>query len=266
MIFATDLDRTMIYSPKFLNNENKNLVTLVETLDGKDISYMSNFSLKKLEEINSILYVVPVTTRSIEQFKRINTFKYCKYAITSNGGTILQNGEILEEWEQHILKIVDKQKNKMTEIMDFLSNQMYITREPCLVDGKFIFSKTDNIEECENILEKKLDKELWNYTIQSQKVYVIPKEITKSNAIKFLKEKLGEKDVIAAGDGKMDKDMLDIANIAILPKHGELFIKHKYKKDKLIFVDDGIFSSDRIIEKVYEIYKGGNKFEKELQF
>ena len=39
MIFATDLDRTIIYSPKFVNEENKNSVILIETLDGKEISY-----------------------------------------------------------------------------------------------------------------------------------------------------------------------------------------------------------------------------------
>ena len=256
MIFATDLDRTMIYSSKFLNQENENKVTLVEVLEGKNISYMSNYALKELEEINKKVFVVPVTTRSIRQFTRIETFKYCEYAITSNGGTILHKSKILEDWENHINKILENYKDKMQGVMDNLNKQNVIIRDCTLVDGKFIFTKTDNVEECEKTLEQIIDKSIWNFTIQGQKVYVIPKEITKSNAIQFLKERLKQNRVIAAGDGKMDKDMLEIADIAILPKHGELFLKYKYNKEKLITVDDGIFSADEIIRQVKKIYKG----------
>jgi len=254
MIFATDLDRTLIYSSKFLNENNINKVTLIEKNEGKDISYISNMALKKLEEINQYLYVIPVTTRSINQFKRIDTFKYCEYAVTTNGGTILHYGEILDDWEKNILSILKKYKNKMNDMMSFLNNQSFITRESSLVDEKFIFTKTDNVDECEKVLNKKIDKDVWNFTIQSQKVYVIPKEITKSNAINYLKRRLNEKEVIAAGDGKMDKDLLDCSNIAILPKHGELYTKYNYEKDNLIIVDDGVFSADKIVEKIYEIF------------
>lgn len=259
MIFATDLDRTMIYSSKFLNKDNKDQITLIETLDNKEISYMSNYALRELEEINKKMYVVPVTTRSIKQFLRINTFKYCSYAITSNGGTILHNEQVLEEWEEHIQSILSQYKDKMIETMNLIVNQTFVTREPTLVDGKFIFTKTDNIEECEKTLERIIDKEFWNFTIQGQKVYIIPKEITKSNALKYLKKKLKEDKIVVAGDGKMDKDMLDIADIPILPKHGELYQKHKYNRKNLILVDKGIFSADEIIKKVNEIYKGGIK-------
>lgn len=260
MIFATDLDRTMIYSKKFVSEENKDNITLVEEVDGKYFSYMSNTALKKLEELNKILYVIPVTTRSIEQFKRINSFKYCKYAVTSNGGTILKDGKILEEWEKHIVKILTNYKSKFKGVMNFLNNQNYITKESKLIDNKFIFTKTDDVQKCEEMLDIYIDKSLWNFTIQGQKVYIIPKEITKSNAIKFLKKILGIKKVVAAGDGKLDKDLLDFAEIALLPKHGELYSKYKYKKDKLIIVNNGIFSSDEIIKNIYKIYKGGKEY------
>ena len=250
MIFATDLDRTIIYSSKFVNKEIIDKVTLIEEVDGKPISYISNYALKELENINKYINVIPVTTRSINQFKRINTFKYCKYAITTNGGTILYNGEILKEWDEYIKKILGKYKEKEAEIIELLKKHDFIIKEPNLIDDKFIFTKTNNVELCEKILEKKIDKDIWNFTIQSQKVYVIPKEITKSSAVEFLKNKLKEKIVIASGDGKLDKDMLEIAQIAILPKHGELYEKHKYYKDNCIIVDNGIFSADDIINNV----------------
>ena len=152
MIFATDLDRTMIYSSKFLNSENEKYVTLVEKLDGKNISYMSKNALQNLEEMSKKIYVIPVTTRSISQFTRIETFKYCEYAITSNGGTIIYNGNILEEWEKHISKICENYKYKINDVMEMLIKQKFIIREPTLVDDTFIFTKTDDVKKCEIFL------------------------------------------------------------------------------------------------------------------
>lgn len=106
------------------------------------------------------------------------------------------------------------------------------------------------MNECEKFLEENIDKNIWNYTIQSQKVYIIPKHITKSNAIKYLKDKLKQKKVIAAGDGKMDQDMLEMADYAILPMHGELYTIHNFTRDNLYYVDKGIFSADEIIKNV----------------
>lgn len=202
MIFATDLDRTMIYSKRMFDIEKIKNVTLVETLDGKDITYMSNYALKELEELNKQIYVIPTTTRSFEQFMRIKTFKYCKYAIVANGGTILYNGKVLKEWEEHISDILKNYTIEMENMKKFLNNQSVITREATLVDGKFVFTKTDDIEKCEKILEEKLDKKLWNYCFQGDKVYIIPKEVTKSNAINYLKNLLNEKILAVAGDRK----------------------------------------------------------------
>lgn len=53
----------------------------------------------------------------------------------------------------------------------------------------------------------------------------------------------------------MDKDMLDIADFAFTPKHGELYLKYNYKKDNLYLVSEGIFAADEIIDKVKEIFK-----------
>lgn len=257
MIFATDLDRTIIYSEKFINEENRDKVELIETLDEKPISYISKTALEELKNLSKQIYIIPVTTRSIKQYTRINTFEYCDYAITSNGGTIIYKGKILEEWENHINKLLEPYKQKMEEMIELLKKEKYITREPSLIDEKYIFTKTENVEECEKELEKKIDKNLWNFTIQGQKVYVIPKGITKSNALNYLKEKLKENIVIASGDGKMDKDMLDLADIPILPKHGELYSKLNYNKENLILVDNGVFSSDEIIKEVKKLNKGG---------
>ena len=51
---------------------------------------MTSKALRKLESLkmSSNLKVIPVTTRSVAQFKRVNPMQNCEFAITSNGGTI----------------------------------------------------------------------------------------------------------------------------------------------------------------------------------
>ena len=49
MLFATDLDRTVIYSNKFV--ENYHTVSCVEHLAGREISYMSHKALELLAQL-----------------------------------------------------------------------------------------------------------------------------------------------------------------------------------------------------------------------
>lgn len=96
-IFATDLDRTLIYSNRAFDNNNHFIC--VEHINAKEITYMTQESIRLLHKLKEKVMIIPVTTRSIEQFKRVTIVSDSKYAITSNGGTILKNGKILKEWK-----------------------------------------------------------------------------------------------------------------------------------------------------------------------
>ena len=80
MLFATDLDRTIIYSNKFV--ENYQTVSCVEHLDGREISYMSHRALELLAQAKTRcdIHLVPITTRSLAQFSRIIPLQDCPYA------------------------------------------------------------------------------------------------------------------------------------------------------------------------------------------
>ena len=51
MIFATDLDRTIIHSSKFVDNASQ--VKCIEILDDKEISYMSHLSIELINKIKN---------------------------------------------------------------------------------------------------------------------------------------------------------------------------------------------------------------------
>lgn len=98
MIYASDLDRTLIYSLSAIGvpEDTPGLVP-AEVVDGRTVSYISQQALATLKELAAKIVFMPVTTRTIAQYRRINLFQETvipDYAITSNGGNILVNGVV----------------------------------------------------------------------------------------------------------------------------------------------------------------------------
>ena len=106
MIFASDLDRTLIYSNRFLNEESLTVpIRNVEVYNGREISYMTEKAIALLREIADEMMFIPVTTRTVEQYQRIALFRdeiRPTYAITCNGGVVLNDGKIDEHWQDYV--------------------------------------------------------------------------------------------------------------------------------------------------------------------
>ena len=197
MIFATDLDRTIIHSSKFIDNTSH--VKCIEILDDKEISYMSHLSIELINKIknNPNIQLIPITTRSCAQFKRVQPVQNFPYAVVANGGIILHNGEPLPEWEKHVDTICRRLEDQYPNILKLLNQyKTHLTKEPVLIDDIFFFTKISDDKTTISYIDDTMTKELegteWTHTIQGIKLYIIPKEISKGNALRFLKEKLGE--------------------------------------------------------------------------
>ena len=223
MIFATDLDNTMIFSHRRVLGLEDTLCC-VEYYNGKPITYMTPSAIEMLNYLLSKIYVIPTTSRSIAQFKRVEPFRSTKYAIVDNGGTILYNGEPLPDWSNYINKVLESYD--LESVLEIFQNLPGLVSTPRIVDQKFLFAKSETTKSCEDFLRIKLDTK-WKVSIQRQKVYAIPKEITKGNALKFICENLvaDNQPIISAGDSNLDMSMLDysdysfIFTIAILIKY-----------------------------------------------
>lgn len=228
MIYATDLDRTIIFSNKFLEDCDDEVVC-VEEYEDKPISYMSVSSLNLLEKLKEKpnLSIIPVTTRSVAQFKRVRPVQDCEFAITSNGGTILHRGKVFIPWYNHINSILLSYKKDFKKLKNLLMNYVdYYKKMPKLVDNMFFFMKLKDNEEKNQellgILDDILDKDKWEFTLQGLKLYVIPKEISKENALEYLKKYLKADKLIVSGDGKLDIGFLKIGDIRIIPDGSEV--------------------------------------------
>lgn len=229
MIFASDLDRTLIYSNSFLKPEIEDII-VVEKKDDQILSHMTNKSLELLDLINQKILFIPTTTRSMEQYKRISIFSGSirpRYAIVSNGGIIIHDDEIDSNWHSIIKSRFEEIPNLqavMKQCQTFLQGE-YIKSCKCC-DDMFIYAvlKDNRFNPC--ILEEMKDScSSSGYTVtrNGRKIYIVPSFINKWEAIKHVMELENETKLIAAGDSLLDLDMLMNADFGIIPIHGELW-------------------------------------------
>lgn len=230
LLYATDMDRTMIFSHRFIDEYRPDCeYELAEEKDGREISYISKQVKAKLAEINNRedIFVVPVTTRSLEEFNRIELGCKTKYAIIDNGGTILEDGEPIKEWEEYVSK--NTNKLEMLQVaMDF-EDMKSVGRPSKYIDNKYVFNKTKDIKTYDIEVATIMTKYSQNFNIvrQKNKIYAVPRCFDKAMAIRWLQHRLGCDKVIASGDSELDLPMLAIADYAIVPEHGDL-IKSGY--------------------------------------
>ena len=263
MIFASDLDRTLIYSKSFINEEMEDIFP-VEKKDGEIISYMSKTSMNLLKLLSKKIIFIPVTSRSLEQFNRLTFFKdglINRYAVVANGGILLKDNEIDAHWQELI-------KNKMDEIISpgellislakFLKNPEINYFRCCDNVFVYIVLKSNIIEE-EYLSELQPLCKVYGYGMvkNGRKIYIIPHFINKWEPLKYIMEVEQDGHLITAGDSILDFPMLENSMTGFVPGHGELNMKYGQilSENKKIFCtsSQGIGSSDELLNRIYEI-------------
>jgi len=62
----------------------------------------------------------------------------------------------------------------------------------------------------------------WRTSLQGRKLYCLPVGLTKAAGAREVARRLGSGTLLAAGDSLLDADLLDAADAAVRPAHGEL--------------------------------------------
>ena len=221
MIF-TDLDKTLIYSERFLNKYKIPIVdcTVVESTD-KVTSYISN---KTIEILKSIEFV-PTTARTEEQYRRLN-LPHHRIAIVENGAKILIDGSEIKEWSDIVKSKLSRLTLLPEDIIKRLSNYK-------IIDNKFIVTK--DIDFDININDE--------WTIyKGRESYIVPNFIKKDIAVKYVCDYLECENYFCMGDAETDLDMiLNSTNRAIA---GHSDITHK----NLVRIKDiGFLATENIL-------------------
>ena len=270
MIFASDLDSTLIYSSRHCKLINEEKLLPVDFYNNSNCSFITKSIQDKLEHINESMLFIPVTTRSPEQYSRMKYFYDVikpKYAIVANGGIILKNGNELKAWSD----ISSAKINKVVSIVTmiklcsfFLESDLVISYKTC--EDLFIYSILDEDKLASNfskgeisldyfkILRSFCAKHSYNLSKQGKKVYIVPSCINKYDPIKYIMQLEDIEKYISAGDSLLDYPMLQHSNYGIVPCHGELLKNLLEKKlDDSVYITktSGIFAGEEILDVVH---------------
>ncbi|MBY2477685.1 HAD hydrolase family protein [Clostridioides difficile] len=256
MIVFSDLDRSIIYSDKFLDTDKE--YTNIEIYREKEISYISLDTINLIKQIQYYGMFIPTTTRTVEQFRRIEFNKYgihFPFSITSNGAIILKDNKILKSWSEEIEKLkpnyepIESMIEKFKDYLDIEGITNFKVAENTFFYIVVDFAKFNlgSIKEYLNILESKN----WKFYVSGRKIYFIPKEISKENAIKYLTKELQIESFYAIGDSVMDYGMLNISNKAYVLKHGDIN-KNETENSFISSTFNGMSGTEEILSNILD--------------
>ena len=265
ILFTSDLDRTLIYSSRMIQSYPvKGGIREVESKDGKPISSMSDKTTTLLQNSPHKHLFIPVTTRAVHQYKRIQFFQdelQPKYAITSNGGTILIDGKEDEEWKKISRKKISDSSILEEDVLklfaqlhhsSWIESEHYVDQSFFMFRIRREFMPVDEMTQFEDLLTQKG----WKLYLHGPKLYLLPTHLTKANAINHLKQYIDFDLQIAAGDSIMDYDMLASSTIGYSFMHGDLFAERAYDPHIRWIQQLGIHASEELLYNLLQYSTG----------
>lgn len=232
ILFACDLDNTLIHSYK----NKKDGDVCVEWLDGQEQGYMDGQAYEMLGELAEYALFVPVTTRSIEQYKRIRWKDNVepKYAVTTNGAILLEGGEADAAWLARSKAEACGYRAEMERLLQKLLAQGEYTS--CkIVDGMYLFAAYRDDNFARNMAARHRELTSLAVAISGRKIYFLPPRFNKGEALQRLRERWKPECAIAAGDSAIDVPMLNLADIAF---YKEWLTEQVNSGEKVVFEDE----------------------------
>lgn len=214
VLFACDLDNTLLYSYKHRKAED----VCVEMVCGKEQGFMTPRAAELLRAVKALADIVPVTTRSIEQYHRICWPPGCtpEYAVVANGAVLLKNGEVEGAWRKASEPFIAPYMKELQSLLPEFSNEERFLRRRIVNDAYLFVCCGSGAGPADFVHTYKRRSDL-NIVSTGKKVYFFPPGINKGNALRRLKELMHPSVTIAAGDSIIDAPMLNEADLAIIP-------------------------------------------------
>lgn len=233
----SDLDNTLIYSHRAAPKAD---LILAEMLDGREQSYITRRTLTFLQTA-PWLRLIPVTTRSREQFARISLFPAqlpCPYALICNGGELLIDGETDPQWLEETRTLIAPAMDALREGIALMKSMVGSgVRTP---SNLMAYSVFENPVEAVEKLRDSINAPALSILHDSRKVYCIPSVMHKGAAVERFKARYPTETIAAAGDSVFDIPLLEMGELAITNRT----LANKVRNPHTIAVADHLILSD----------------------
>jgi hypothetical protein len=260
---ASDLDRTLIYSANSMalvgSDHLAPRMVVAEVYDAAPLSFMTRDAEELLEGIVERSVFVPVTTRTQAQFSRVRLPGFGQgYAVTTNGAVLLHDGEPDGDWSRHIQRSLGEDCASLDEVLGHLQCSAAI---PAVLrvrtaEDVFVYSIVDREALPDGYLDELgawCNARGWTTSLQGRKLYCVPAPITKEAAVEEVRRRSGSSLLVAAGDSRLDAGILELADIAIRPAHGELDSDGFSRPNLTVTSASGVLAGEEILRFVTQI-------------
>jgi hydroxymethylpyrimidine pyrophosphatase-like HAD family hydrolase len=236
-LVACDLDRTLIYSAAALGLAGTTYdgtgappprLVVAEMDGGFPRTYLTRPAEDALRELERLAVLVPTTTRTFAQYSRVRvTDGVPAYAVVLNGGQIVADGRVDEDWTRHVHARLAEDCAPTDEVAEHVW-KVFDPRWTTwlrVADDLFCYAVVDREEMPAGFVTELAawcDDRNWSVSLQGRKVYAVPRPLTKSAALAEIAHRTGARRLLAAGDSLLDADMLEAAHFGVRPAHGEL--------------------------------------------
>ena len=266
VMVASDLDRTLIYSANSMalvgSDHLAPRMVVAEVYDAAPLSFMTRSAEELLEGIVGRSVFVPVTTRTRAQFSRVRLPGFGQgYAVTTNGAVLLHDGEPDRDWSRHIERSLGADCAPLDAVLGHLQGSGAI---PAILrvrtaEDVFVYSIVDREAMPEAYLDELgawCNARGWTISLQGRKLYCVPAPITKEAAVDEVRRRTGSGLLVAAGDSRLDAGILELADIAIRPAHGELDSDGFSRPHLTVTSASGVLAGEEILRFVSGILAG----------
>jgi hydroxymethylpyrimidine pyrophosphatase-like HAD family hydrolase len=90
----------------------------------------------------------------------------------------------------------------------------------------------------------------WRVSVQGRRLYCVPGPLTKAAAVDEVRRRTGATGVLAAGDSLLDADLLESADVAVRPAHGELHDLGWRRPHLEVTSSAGVLAGEEIVRRL----------------
>lgn len=231
-LIASDLDQTLIFSPRAAARGPVRAARAVEVLSGAVISLLSQDTERGLLAAARTAVFVPATTRTQAQYERLDLPGRPRYAVVASGGRLLVDGVPDPDWAGTVAdRLADRGAPlaAVAELFAGWADRGWLLRVRD-ADGLFLVAGVQpellHPGELAEVVGACTARG-WRALHQGRKLYVLPAGLDKAAAVAHVADRVrttaGEPVVLlAAGDTLLDWPMLLAADEGWFPFGSEL--------------------------------------------
>lgn len=213
VVLALDIDGTIMHSRKHYMPDD----VCVEVIEGEDCGFMSWYMLKTLEKALSFARLVPVTSRSIEQYMRIAWPESIKpdEAFVANGALLLK-ARFDNTYEKTAVIDINNEEymHDLKVSLEILSADFRF-RNPRIVDGCYAMAVIKDGFSAYDVRDVGLCLPRMKFHCEGKKCYLYPRTCNKGAAIKYIKTIQPDALIFCGGDSDNDVSMKPFSDMSV---------------------------------------------------